>query len=171
MLKHNKTVSVLMVGFAILLIMLFSGCATLFTGTKDTITIESEPPGAKIYIEGIEYGKTPATLILTRPGFSEKMVTLKLKGYEHVNFVLQKEFNTVAILNLGSVFGWLIDIGTGSIYKYSPRYYKFTLEKAKNAYRMASLKKDRNGNIIVPADSDEVYVKDEKHGMVLVFKK
>ena len=171
MLTRHKASFSLMVGMFIVLSILLSGCATLFTGTKDTLTIESEPPGAKVYIDGIEYGVTPATIVLSRPGFSGKMVTLKLKGYKPVSFVLQKEFNSVAILNLGSILGWLIDIGTGSIYKYSPKYYKFTLEKAKSAYRMADLKRDESGNMVIPSNSDEVFVKDEAHNVILVFKK
>ncbi len=147
------------------------GCATILTGTKDTITIETEPPGAEIIIDGISYGKTPATITLTRPGLSDKMVTLKLEGYKPIRFILQKEFNTVAILNLTDALGWAIDIVSGAVYKYSPKYYKFTLEKEKQAYRLADLEKDERGRYLVPGDSDEVFVRDEAHKVVLVFSK
>lgn len=147
-------------------------CATLFTGTRDNVTFSSDPSGASIVIEGIEYGKTPATISVKRPGIGDKQVTLKLEGYEPQTFILQKEFNAVAILNLGDAIGWIIDLATGSLEKYSPLEYNFKLKKAGSSMSMADLKRDETGNYLIPSiNGQAVSVVDEKNGVAIIFEK
>lgn len=43
------------------LLLFMTSCATLFTGTKDRITFTSNPPGATIYLDGVELCRTPCT--------------------------------------------------------------------------------------------------------------
>lgn len=164
--KHTFFFSSLIV---IVSILLYS-CATILSGTTDSVTINSIPEGATIIIDGIDYGKTPATIVLKRPGLNDKIVVLKLEGYEDRTFTLQKEFNTVAILNLGSIFGWAIDILTGSINKYNPVNYKFELKKSKSSYNLEDLKRDSYGRINIP-NEDIVKVIDERKNLVYIFSK
>jgi len=42
---------------------------------------------------------------------------------------LDKEFNLVSILNLGSLLGWGIDAISGSLMKYDRKAYDLTLSK------------------------------------------
>ena len=46
--------------------LLTSGCATLFTGTTQSVTIDSQPQGANIVIDGQLIGTTPARVRLDR---------------------------------------------------------------------------------------------------------
>lgn len=39
-----------------------SGCGLIFTGSSTPVTLESDPPGANVYIDGQPYGKTPLTV-------------------------------------------------------------------------------------------------------------
>lgn len=46
--------STFMTAIMLVFILLTSSCATIFTGTSDTIRFNSNPQGASIYIDGIE---------------------------------------------------------------------------------------------------------------------
>lgn len=110
----------------------FSSCATLFTGTKDRITFNSTPPGAKVYINGIEQGVTPFTMKVKR-SLNDTDAEFKLDGYETRLITLSKEFNIVSVVNLGNLLGWGIDALSGSVMKYDQRSYDITLDNKKTA--------------------------------------
>lgn len=108
--------------------MLFmTSCATLFTGTKDRITFNSNPSGAIIYIDGVEQCKTPCTMNVKR-NISETDVEFKLDGYETRLITLSQEFNVVSVINLGNLFGWGIDVLSGAVMKYDRKSYDITLD-------------------------------------------
>lgn len=109
------------------ILFVFTSCATLFTGTKDNITFRTDPPGATIYIDGVEQCITPCTLDVTR-SLLETDVDIRLDGYEARYITLSKEFNVVSILNLGNLLGWAIDGLSGSIFKYDQKVYDLKLE-------------------------------------------
>ncbi len=158
--------------FALLLTgLLASGCATVFTGTHDEVTIRSEPEGALIYIDGLEEGRTPATLDIKRPGVTNTEVTLRLEGYEPRTFVLRKEFNAVSVVNLACVICWAVDVATGSITKYRRSGYDIELVPEDHAYRLDDLPRDEQGRYVVPMHGDQTVVKDLPHGLSLVFLK
>lgn len=115
-----------------LIVLLFAGCATVFSGTHDTLTINSNPQGAMVFIDGLEYGRTPATFTLKRDAMrpNGKTVTLKKDGYRDRSFQLQKEFNFVSICNLGNAVFWAIDFVSGALFYYEPLVYTVTLEPA-----------------------------------------
>ena len=148
---------------------IFNGCATILTGTSDDISFASNPSGADIMVNGLKVGKTPATIKIKRPGLGEKAITLKLDGHEERTFVLSKEFNTMAICNLGSIPGWLIDILTGSVMKYSTPHYDLDLDP--KAFNLNELEKDQLGRFIVPdIYKRSVMVYDEENDLKLHFQ-
>ena len=55
-----------------------NGCATILTGSSDDLNFTSNPSGAKILLDGLEIGTTPATIEVKRSGFSDKEIILKL---------------------------------------------------------------------------------------------
>ena len=57
--------------FTIVISVVINGCATILTGSTDIISFDSDPEGAKILMDGIEIGKTPASITIKRPGFSD----------------------------------------------------------------------------------------------------
>jgi hypothetical protein len=109
-------------------VVLLSGCATIFTGTRDTIAFNSTPEGATVLIDGIERGRTPTTLRVKRT-VGDRIVTLRLEGYVDRTFVLGKEFNVVSVLNLKNVLGWGVDAATGALFRYSDRTYHLELDR------------------------------------------
>ena len=114
-----KTISTISLAVAMFLM---TSCATLFTGTKDRITFNSNPSGATIYIDGVEQCKTPCTMNVKR-SIADTDVEFKLDGYETRLITLSKEFNIVSVINLGNLFGWGIDALTGSVMKYDRKTY------------------------------------------------
>ena len=39
-----------------------SGCGLIFTSSSTPVTLETDPPGANVYIDGQPYGQTPLTV-------------------------------------------------------------------------------------------------------------
>ena len=107
---------------------LMTSCATIFTGTKDVIRFDSDPQGAKIYIDGLEVCKTPCSTQVKR-SLSDELAEIRLKGYETRVIKLDREFNVVSVINLGSLLGWAIDVATGALMKYDKKGYEIKLEK------------------------------------------
>jgi len=124
-----KTIST--ISFAVVMFLMTS-CATIFTGTKDRITFNSNPSGATIYIDGVEQCKTPCTMNVKR-SIDDTDVEYKLDGYETRLITLSKEFNVVSVINLGNLFGWGIDALTGSVMKYDRKTYDITLDDKKTS--------------------------------------
>ena len=114
--------------FATCFLLFSTSCATLFTGTTGTVNINSVPPGAKIQVNGIDRGNTPAILQLKRSN-DGPIVTLKMDGYQTKTFQPETTFNEISIINLFSPLGWAIDILSGALWKYEPSFYELQMEK------------------------------------------
>lgn len=148
------------------------GCATIFTGTHDDVTFNSEPEGARVFIDGIERGRTPTTIGVSRSAFNDTEVTLRMDGYEDRTFLLDKSFNAVSILNLFGLLGWAVDFATGAVMKYDPKGYDITLDRTSSAHNLDSLEKDARGAYQLPASTaPSVIIHDAENGLTLLFEK
>jgi hypothetical protein len=105
----------------------FSSCATILTGSKQSITFNSFPQGANIEVDGIDRGVTPAAVKLKK-GFNGQTVTLKKEGYDPKIFQPETTFNAVSVINFFSILGWGIDAATGAMMKYDPKVYEIKLQ-------------------------------------------
>ncbi len=113
-------------------LILMTGCATIFTGTKDRISFTSTPSGAVIYKDGVEICTTPCNYRFKR-SVNDTDLELKLDGYETRMITLDKEFNLVSIINFGNLFGWGIDVLSGAVMKYDRKAYDLKLSPEKSA--------------------------------------
>lgn len=115
-------INISILGFSIL----FTSCATLFTGSTQRVYIDSNPKGAEIIIDGQKQGKTPANVKVDRELDAlmdgGKAIQLKLDGYKNNGYELDAELNPVAIINLFNILFWGIDAVTGAITKYDNHY-------------------------------------------------
>jgi hypothetical protein len=109
-----------------------TSCATIFTGTKQIVQINSKPPGAKVQVDGIDRGKTPVALNLKK-GNDGQVIILKAEGYETKTFQPETTFNSISILNFFNILCWGIDAATGALWKYDPKYYEVELEPSKSS--------------------------------------
>lgn len=123
-MKNNLSI-VLLMGIALST----TSCASMFTGTKDKITFNSSPEGAKVFHKGVEKCITPCTAEISR-ALSKQTVTFEKEGFNTKVVKLTKTFNPVTLLNIlfGGAIGVGIDVATGSLTKYSPKKYDVELE-------------------------------------------
>lgn len=107
-----------------------TGCATIINGSRQTVDFSSQPTGAKVYINGQEYGNTPTSVKLKRnanmpgqvAGQKQYDVKIELEGYHPYELKVKREFNGWFIGNIliGGLIGVIVDAATGSMYKLSP---------------------------------------------------
>lgn len=99
---------------AITLALAVSACATIVASGPDSIPINTNPPGAYVYLNGEVVGQTPLVLELDR-GRSMADIRIYYPGFQPVQFTRYKSLN-------GWVFGnfflglWpvIIDLATGN---------------------------------------------------------
>ncbi len=115
---------------ALLLLISFQGCATIFKGSTDTVNFTSEPTGASIHVNDINMGKAPIMLQLK----SNKTynIEFRLDGYETKNYILSNSVGGVWIV-LDILFGTfpaVIDAVTGDWYSLDQNQINGVLEKS-----------------------------------------
>lgn len=115
-MKTTKTI------FLLLSIALLSGCVS-------TTLIQSDPPGAKLYLNGEFKGETPYTHVDEKIIFSTTQVKLSKEGYEdHYDYFTRDEQPNVGAI-VGGFFIW--PIWLWALDYYPERMYK--LDPAKPA--------------------------------------
>jgi hypothetical protein len=98
-LKH--TVLCLFLG---ILIVSLTGCATILSSSSKDITIESNPAGADVKINGVTYSKTPTRIPLEKD--RSYIVEISKEGYHPFNATIK---NKIGI-------GWIIlDVFSGAL--------------------------------------------------------
>ena len=107
-----------LLGIAMLCAAASSGCATIFTGSSQQMTVSSQPPGARVFVDGAYTGVTPMTLILKTE--RDHTVTLQHEGFQDTISPVTREFNPIAALNLFGVVCWVVDLATGALWRFPP---------------------------------------------------
>ncbi len=112
---------------SLLTFFLVTSCATIFTGSSRKVLFETEPTGAKLFVNGIEKGITPIQLNVK----ADDKIDFRLENYSEKVIVMDSKFNLVSILNGFSIIGWGIDAISGSLKRVDTKYVKVTLENSK----------------------------------------
>ncbi|MEG0197283.1 hypothetical protein [Acinetobacter sp.] len=119
-----------------------TGCASIFSGTTQTLTFKSVPDAANITItnklgEKIHTGSTPATVTLKRGNGYFKpagyQVTFSKEGFQTKTVQVKATVNGWYIANIifGGLIGFLIvDPVTGAMYTLSPSDINTLLDAA-----------------------------------------
>lgn len=123
-----------------MVLLLTTSCASILTGSKRNVLFESDPSGAKVFVNGFEKGTTPVQLKVK----AEDRIDFRLDDYKERVVVLDSKFNLVSIINGFSLIGWGIDALTGSLKRVDTKYVKVTLEKSN---KTAFINYMENGNI------------------------
>lgn len=124
----KKTTQNLLLTF--LVIALLTSCASIIHGSKQSVNFSSIPPGAKIVIDGKDYGITPKSIELKRKGRlkgedsnkKEYNVTIELDSYYPYEIKITREMDGWFLGNLlfGGLIGIIIDASNGAMYKLTP---------------------------------------------------
>lgn len=106
----------------------FAGCATLTRGTVQEITFQSDPPGARIFVDGEPIGSTPAEAGLTVT--KDHLIVIRKQGYrdEYRELSSILSDSVVAEFFLGGIVGGLIDNATGADRRLTPGRIAVVLE-------------------------------------------
>lgn len=107
-----------------------SSCATIVSGSRQTISFKSTPSSATVYINEIEIGKTPIEKKLERKK-KEYDVMIKLDGYKTFETKLTRSFNAWYIGNIGfgGIIGLIVDPITGAMYRLTPKQIEAELSE------------------------------------------
>ena len=109
----------------ILGVLMLSGCGTVFCGQNQTVLIDSDPAGVKIYQNGRLLGETPLTTKLERTK-NPLMLSAKKEGYNDQSIMLRSTlgmgaiFDGVFALFITGTTGFSTDASNETIYAYSP---------------------------------------------------
>jgi len=124
--------------FFIFSILSLSGCATVFTGTTQTVSIKVEEADTKESLaanctvtdsNGGQHSLAgnPGVITVAR-GFNPLTVSCRKKGYTQLNTMVGSSFHGATLVNILFWPGFLVDGATGACKKY-PSHYVVNMEK------------------------------------------
>lgn len=110
-----------------------SSCATIFTGSKAKVTVDSNiRQPVSLTVDGYKYNHVQLPhVIKVKKGFSETLVKAETEGYQPTMLMIDKNFNAVAVLNMFGLLGWAIDAATGAMMKPEYKYYEIEFTEKK----------------------------------------
>jgi hypothetical protein len=122
------------VGALVAALVLQPGCATLFAGGPDDVSVMTNPPGAYVYVNAVFIGQTPTVARLDRdhPG----QIQIYLPGFRPVVMVRMKSINGWFIANLlwlAAIVPIVVDLVTGNWQRYDDSPIAIGLVPAQDA--------------------------------------
>lgn len=120
------------------------GCASIISGTRQTVSFQSSPDEATVTVSGSTIGKTPVTLQLDRK--SNQSVVFTKDGYKPVTMQMETMLSNWFWGNfiLGGPLGSTIDALSGAVHQYSQSQYFVTLEPEGVGTESSTLKSQRD---------------------------
>src|SRR5262245_39962098 len=107
------------IGMGILPLLL--GCGVIIHGTRQTVAVSSQPPGARVTVDGEAGGVTPMSVKLRRKNVHT--LKIELEGYVPAEITVSHHLVTWALVGsgvLGGVVGVVIDALTGGLWELTP---------------------------------------------------
>jgi hypothetical protein len=106
-----------------------TNCATIFKGTHEEVSINSDPQRAKVFINGEFYGETPLTVKLE----SKRTYTIEFQkeGFKTRTYKITNHVGAGWIILdvLGGLIPVVIDAATGAWYHLDQKNVNMILEK------------------------------------------
>jgi len=112
---------------ALIVFIQFTGCAAVFNGSRQKVTIDARQDSVEVTINGELLGVTPLLLDLKRDG--DYRVTMSKEGFPEKSFYLDTQINEVMIatvLLVGPLF-LLVDYLVGAHLRFEQKYYYIDL--------------------------------------------
>lgn len=125
----GKTKPISIVSVLVLLVFLFISCATIFKGSQEYVDFQSDPSGAKVYINGNYKGTTPVELHLESNKYYH--IEFKKEGYATKTYTLTNHLGAGWVI-LDVICGLVpvvVDAVTGAWYKLDENNVGVTLEQ------------------------------------------
>lgn len=126
---------------------LFSGCATIVQGSKQSVSFSSSPKGATVLLNGQEKCQTPCTITLKKNKFDS--VSFSKEGYMTHTQEIKKQTDPWFFGNIliGGLLGSTTDIVSGSAYEYSPNKYFVEMKEENWSFNNKTLDKDKSSDL------------------------
>ncbi len=108
-----------------------TGCSTMINTTTQEVELKSNPPNAKITVDGKKFGTSPQVVNIDRN--SDHVIKFELDGYEPYETQLTRKMSLWFwgnVLN-GFIPGMAIDYFTGSMYNLLPEQVATDLTPSK----------------------------------------
>ncbi len=96
-----------------------TSCATLMAPGPDRVPVNTNPPGAFVYLNGVVVGQTPTIVTLDRDRPAQ--IQIYLPGFQPLVMERSKRFNgwfVGSILLFYAIFPLIIDFATGNYQHY-----------------------------------------------------
>jgi len=108
--------------------LVFSGCASIVTGSTQEMTFDSNPDGALVSVNGRPMGRTPLVIRLNKDSEDQEL-TFSKEGYRTASFPIASKVNPWFWGNIvcGGLLGSSTDGISGAMHEYSPSHYMATL--------------------------------------------
>jgi len=112
---------------ALMIGIIAQGCASIATGTSQSVSITSNVNDAKLFLDGSEIGTTPFNGIIPK---NKKEIKIVKEGYQTETIVLSKTLEGIFWGNiiLGGTVGSITDFASGAAYTYAPATYQIDLK-------------------------------------------
>lgn len=109
----------------------YIGCSTVMHSTTQSIELKTNPPNAKITIDGKNFGTSPQVVNIDRG--TNHIIKFELDGYETYETQATRKVSNWFWLNAlnGFLPGMVIDMFTGSMYNILPENIDVELTPAK----------------------------------------
>jgi len=103
------------------------GCATIATGSTQSLAVTSNIDSAEIFLDGVKIGTTPFSGTVKKNG---KELKISKEGYRTETVVLSKNLEAIFWGNiiLGGTIGSITDFASGAAYAYQPATYQIDLK-------------------------------------------
>ena len=108
-----------------------NACSTFFNTTTQEIELNSNPPNAKISVDGKKYGTTPQVINIERG--TNHVVKFELDGFEPYETQITRQMSNWFWFNAlnGFIPGMSVDLLTGAMYSLFPDEMNAELSPAK----------------------------------------
>ena len=101
------------------LILLLSGCSSLFGDNSKTVQVNSKPEHAQVFANNMTVGTTPV-LMSVPSTWSPTVLTFKKAGYSDQTAQIDTTFQPIGVLNIFFWPGFVIDAISGNMMKIKP---------------------------------------------------
>ena len=114
-----------------IILLAFSACSTIMHSSTQEIELKSNPPSAKITVDGQKFGTSPQVVNIER-GINH-LIKFQLDGYEIYETQITRKISFWFWGNAlnGFIPGMVIDMFTGSMYNLLPEKIDVELTPAK----------------------------------------
>jgi len=110
-----------------LLVFSSASCASIFSGGRDTITVNSMEPGTNIFVDGALRGKDNASVDVKRG--NKHVIRVEKEGFQTITAETGESLDGLMFLGIFIDFGIIsipIDLISGAAWKADPTMYTVT---------------------------------------------